>query len=689
MVYFTYEFTPKDIGIRNGKLLEIAKKMKEIRNDKELTKKEKEKKLEELEVYKNKIEKGDGIRVLTTVETKKVVDKIIVEVKLSDEVFKLSEYFENKYESDPDAKITPLECSDVSFEIFRQWFNSILVRGVVNNDNFSVVYRPESTFEHSKIEELVDLFNFALSNQIKLLKDTVSFVLATKTFKIIDKRIAFKHTFGDDFFKTSETLTNAILKNMLDEKFYKLPLGFRNNIKRNVVLPYAPFKIQKDYIWKNDSFRNYTTCIIPYDSKLPEEQYGVNRVLRKVVVPASIEINKTLFANCPLVYLIHGFTLVKVPKEIEELETDHEGKIYRVPFYIDRIEEQAFEGCDVEQVILPKDIKEIGSRAFARCENLKEIVIPETTVVAKDAFIGCYKLNLVHNEILLSIADTITAFTGRLMNSDITEIANHAIENRTNLKTVNLYKTKIIGSHAFKDCINLTEVILSDTVETIGREAFSGCYNLKKINIPDSVKVIETLAFDKCSNLKSICINSANVGTYVFKDCKKLKSVKLGACIEIPFGLFKNCYELTEVVLAEKTVSIGNSAFDNCSKLEKIKIPSSVNHIAENAFGHCYALTEITIPKHITTIEKETFSNCSGLKTVNIKGDLLSIGDYAFEKCTSLAKINLPMSLTEVSSTAFASCDLPEEILKSIGKLHISGTLDEFCQESSANDTLY
>ena len=70
----------------------------------------------------------------------------------------------------------------------------------------------------------------------------------------------------------------------------------------------------------------------------------------------------------------------------------------------------------------------------------------------------------------------------------------------------NIYPVIAIEYEAFKECINLKSITLSDSVTKIGDFAFFGCNNLESITIPDSVTDIGWRAFHWCNNLTEIRI---------------------------------------------------------------------------------------------------------------------------------------------------------------------------------------
>ena len=84
-----------------------------------------------------------------------------------------------------------------------------------------------------------------------------------------------------------------------------------------------------------------------------------------------------------------------------------------------------------------------------------------------------------------------------------------------------------IGVDAFRDCVNLTEIIVPDTIKTIGGSAFRNCKNITNVILPDGLTTISGAMFTGCTSLQSITIPSTivSVGGYAFSGCTALKYV--------------------------------------------------------------------------------------------------------------------------------------------------------------------
>ena len=61
-----------------------------------------------------------------------------------------------------------------------------------------------------------------------------------------------------------------------------------------------------------------------------------------------------------------------------------------------------------------------------------------------------------------------------------------------------------IGARAFKNCLNLEEIVIPEGVTTIGNSAFEHCVGLRVVTLPRSVKKIGGYAFAECDSISEI-----------------------------------------------------------------------------------------------------------------------------------------------------------------------------------------
>ena len=90
------------------------------------------------------------------------------------------------------------------------------------------------------------------------------------------------------------------------------------------------------------------------------------------------------------------------------------------------------------------------------------------------------------------------------LTSDTGYIEEGAFQQCQYLKEVNLPSVIDIGKDAFIGCHSLTDIHLSDKLETIGGGAFMGCHFLNYIELPSTLREIGDMAFCDCTNLTQI-----------------------------------------------------------------------------------------------------------------------------------------------------------------------------------------
>ena len=240
--------------------------------------------------------------------------------------------------------------------------------------------------------------------------------------------------------------------------------------------------------------------------------------------------------------------------------------------------------------------------------------------------------------------------TSVIIPNSITSIGNYAFEWCSALTSIVIPDSVTsIGDKAFIRCESLTSVTIGNGVTSIGSSAFSSCSALTSITIPDSVTSIGSQVFSSCYTLTSITVDSLNTfyksdgNCIIEKDTNKLitgckNSIIPNYVTSIGNYAFYGCVYLTAVTIPDSVTSIGLGAFDECYNLTSVTIPNTVTTIDMYAFDGCSKLSSVVIPESVTTIRSNTFNWCSALTNVIIKGNP-SVNSNAFNSTTKLEKI--------------------------------------------------
>lgn len=345
------------------------------------------------------------------------------------------------------------------------------------------------------------------------------------------------------------------------------------------------------------------------------------------------------------------------------------------------------------EVSLPNSLKELGSWAFADCEQLKAITIPDgVTRMGGGVFWDCK--NLEH----VVIPASVTTFEDNRFMYDggfgwpvfqgckkltsagplgsgcaiefgwTDQIPESAFLGCRTLEQITFPEgvTKI-GDAAFA-YTRLSELTVPDTVTSIEKEAFYGCHQLETLNLPASVVRIGKDAFRDCESLNQISVAEENpiyqaVNNMLVdqQDGVLVLSAKNIATAEIPEtvreigeGAFRDCTELNQIVWPKKMERVGREAFEGCTALTRAEIPSGVQ-MFESVFAGCTNLEEIWLPNNQWVVSKQSLGVDTQLKTVRLREGVKGL-DKTFEGYTNLTTVYLPASLTEIERDTFRDC---------------------------------
>ncbi len=254
-----------------------------------------------------------------------------------------------------------------------------------------------------------------------------------------------------------------------------------------------------------------------------------------------------------------------------------------------------------------------------------------------------------------------------------------------------------INPYAFKDCTNITSLVIPDCVTYIGPSAFYGCSSLRSITLPfvgSGQKSSSSLTFHPFaaifgttsytgsvateqnhddysissgwnnyvtyyipSTLKSVTVTGGHIREKAFINCSSITSITLEDGVgSIDECGFFNCAGLKTVTLGSGVIDIGPSAFNGCSQLTRITLPSSVKTIQSSAFANCTYLSTVTMGTGVTEIGYSAFRECNSLTSIIIPDGVKVIDDYTFWNCYKLANVTIPNSVTSIEDLAFAGC---------------------------------
>lgn len=225
-------------------------------------------------------------------------------------------------------------------------------------------------------------------------------------------------------------------------------------------------------------------------------------------------------------------------------------------------------GVSLRSIEFPETIDGLKVKKIVTNENkfseyrfVQKITIPKYVEYIGTNEVGgdCYFENAIN---LISIdVDTDNQYfsskEGVLYNKDKTTLLKYPADKRlmtTTYKTIDTVKA--INKLAFYNATEITQIIISKSVEVIGESSFLGC---KKLN---------TVVFEEDSNL-------VEIGSFAFRNNESLERIYL------PVG----------------TKTLNTGAFYGCKALKELYIPTTITTFGQNICSICYDEIKIKTPR--------------------------------------------------------------------------------------------
>lgn len=368
--------------------------------------------------------------------------------------------------------------------------------------------------------------------------------------------------------------------------------------------------------------------------------------------------NSAFYSSDNVLFCKDGKILVAYPEA--------KGSSYCIPESVNSIASMAFAGCNnVTNVTIPESVTTLGENTFW-CAGLTSIVIPSGIHKISDwTFRGCSKLTNVD------------------ISNGVDTIAARAFEYCTQLSSITLPgSVEVISNGAFANCNSLKEVYIHRTDPPIfTRDGYGYGDSIASFAaVDEDILYVPTGYKDTYSSAKgwssfSTIIDNLYVSPTIYTidnlkyyiNTNLPNSVTLNGYIEAPTGKLTIPSTVPIHGVNYTVNTIGSYTFGNCNGLTSVEIPSSINFIYGGAFFGCKSMKSITVDPGNThycdiegvlyTINRDTlisYPNAKGL-SYSILSSATTIGDDAFGDC-DITSVTIPNSVNTIEGWAFESC---------------------------------
>ena len=200
---------------------------------------------------------------------------------------------------------------------------------------------------------------------------------------------------------------------------------------------------------------------------------------------------------------------------------------WSVPNGVVEIGRCAFIHRDLHEVRLPASLQRIELGAFAQCNQLENVVFDGTRAEWANVEIGEDNGALPYSTVRCSDGDIAPQPITGACGDDVT----YVLEPAEGLLTVT--GAGAWEAFAFEGISRVVRVVLEPGVTEIGEAAFRNCGNLVEIDIPDTVTAIKSYAFYG-TGITGITIPATvtEIGQEAFGDCEQLREITYGGTMD-------------------------------------------------------------------------------------------------------------------------------------------------------------
>lgn len=264
------------------------------------------------------------------------------------------------------------------------------------------------------------------------------------------------------------------------------------------------------------------------------------------------------------------------------------------------IDDNAFQSCEVEKLVISGCELNIGESAFSYCDDISSIYISNSTVnIDEYAFYDAGK------------------------NAEIT------------IRNV----SGVLDDNSFQSCGAIKLSIQGCSLE-LGEDAFAYSDDFETLEFTDSTVDIGSYAFYDAGDDMTVTFNNCGIDMddNAFQSCGIISLAVNGSDIVLGKETFAYCEDLTDVAFGANNVEIGSYSFYDCTALTNVSIAAESTDdnleiiIDDSAFQSC-AVQNVVVGRGNVKLGKEAFAYSEALLDVEFKGNTLKVGNDAFYDC--------------------------------------------------------
>ena len=399
-----------------------------------------------------------------------------------------------------------------------------------------------------------------------------------------------------------------------------------------------------------------------------EEAFAGNEYVTEIKLPSGLEeISYRAFADC---------------SSLEKITISD--NVYS-------IESGAFSNCSsLKEFYIGKNVRDLGYGIFAGCDSLAKLTLSDenTHFMYKDGILyddegkilyfvlkgaGLKKVSLPRTvETIMPYAfwgcDTITEVG---LSEYIDSLDDYSMANLKNLESIVIpYSVKSIGLKAFADCVRLKDVTIHPTVKTIHETAFDGCLRLNIIAEPGSeaYKFFENLSFQPVLEEEY-----EDVEDIIYNIGDNVESIE-----DVVTGKAEGPDTSDEKLLGATVVSSGQAVILIDNTKQKVNVGDSYNQetqtdsVTEDSDNQSevidlFSTTDVkgnTIPKYTVVgneIASKAYYGSQNMAGYEMPDNITAINDFAYAR-SNLTSLTIPDTVTRIGYAAFYHCDDLENV---------------------------